>query len=109
MLTTFLALIYIVYFLYELIDRIGRRVRGEGPKVCIVRPSVRCDPNSSSGRSSPEYYLNFRGERITFHNYNQSPSYSDDDSVGEEDAGEEFFMWRRHGGGGWTGWNSYDD
>lgn len=111
MFSTLIAIVYVVYYLYNKLYANHKSETKDDPRVCIVRPSLRYDLTPSSGRPSPEYFTNFRGERFALHNYSplSSSSSTDDDSIGEEDAREEFFMWRRHGGGGWTGWNRYDD
>lgn len=106
MFPTFLAIVYIVYYLYDKFYAKQKTETKVGTRVCVVHPSVRFVPSTDNPTpgTSNDYEVPRDHWLSTLSDFD-----SDDDSTGEVDAGEEFFLWRRHGGGGWTGWNRFED
>lgn len=65
-----------------------------GPRVCVVRPTIRERSNSSSSAS-------------TLWNFGGPAEWSSEGEEEGEDSSEEEFIWRLQGGGGWNGWRDY--
>lgn len=100
MLSTLLAIVYIVYYLYHKFKETDNTEKEDGPRICIVRPSLRWDPKPSFRRPQEYFTRSSTPDSIL-------TSSSDDDAVGGEITIDESFMWSRHSGGGWTGWDTY--
>lgn len=114
-------LLYIQSLIIYLFGGTVEQVVECGPRVCVVLPMIREEEEPIIPEAVPERPSSSLSSASTEWNYfNQYPD-SDTLSASEEefllsdeaeDSSEsdtDSFVWGLHSGGGWNGWNSYED